>query len=420
MATFRRRTPQPLVSVAAPIFGADDTHRGRTVRRRATGERRAAAARARRPYRSPLDLAWTRRPPVDRLLGSRRSLTCLAAQWLPVSMAWLWDRGATWPGDPRGSVACRRDCRADLPRCRRQASTCWRDRVASRKASRIRRWRARLRRVRGVADASPAPDVDVRSASAPGPHGPVPVRVYSPPGSTATERPAWSGCTAARSCSATSTWSRPTDRPGGLRAGRRGRGERRLPARRGRGHLPGAARRRGGCHPLGPRQRRGARRRRRRASRSAAPAPAATSPRARRCGYATTTAGCPASLLLAYTTTHAVVPPLSPSLARMMDEVPRLLRFLPEDRAWHHRATTWAGRRAGPTATRCRRTRWWTGCAPSSCSTPSTTTCALPAEAFAAKLALAGVDVRQVLVRGMLHGFLNLPASSSRSAAPST
>ena len=33
------------------------------------------------------------------------------------------------------------------------------------------------------------------------------------------------------------------------------------------------------------------------------------------------------------------------------------------------------------------------------------------AEAFAAKLALAGVDVRQVLVRGMLHGFLNLPAS---------
>ena len=30
------------------------------------------------------------------------------------------------------------------------------------------------------------------------------------------------------------------------------------------------------------------------------------------------------------------------------------------------------------------------------------------AEAFAALLAVAGVDVRQVLVRGMLHGFLNL------------
>ena len=31
-------------------------------------------------------------------------------------------------------------------------------------------------------------------------------------------------------------------------------------------------------------------------------------------------------------------------------------------------------------------------------------------EAFAAAAALAGVDVRQVLIRGMLHGFLNLPA----------
>jgi acetyl esterase/lipase len=32
-------------------------------------------------------------------------------------------------------------------------------------------------------------------------------------------------------------------------------------------------------------------------------------------------------------------------------------------------------------------------------------------EAFAATLALAGVDVRLVQVKTMLHGFLNLPAS---------
>ena len=32
------------------------------------------------------------------------------------------------------------------------------------------------------------------------------------------------------------------------------------------------------------------------------------------------------------------------------------------------------------------------------------------AEAFAGQLAVAGVDVRQVLARGMLHGFLNLHA----------
>ena len=31
-------------------------------------------------------------------------------------------------------------------------------------------------------------------------------------------------------------------------------------------------------------------------------------------------------------------------------------------------------------------------------------------EAFTAALALAGVDVRQVTIRGLLHGFLNLPA----------
>ena len=32
-------------------------------------------------------------------------------------------------------------------------------------------------------------------------------------------------------------------------------------------------------------------------------------------------------------------------------------------------------------------------------------------EAFAAQLAVAGVDVRQVLFRGLLHGFLNMPAT---------
>jgi acetyl esterase/lipase len=32
-------------------------------------------------------------------------------------------------------------------------------------------------------------------------------------------------------------------------------------------------------------------------------------------------------------------------------------------------------------------------------------------QAFASALAAAGVDVRQVMVTSMLHGFLNLPAS---------
>ena len=38
-------------------------------------------------------------------------------------------------------------------------------------------------------------------------------------------------------------------------------------------------------------------------------------------------------------------------------------------------------------------------------------------EAFVAALALAGVDVRQVMVRGLLHGFLNQPAELAPVAA---
>src|SRR3954449_3819963 len=40
----------------------------------------------------------------------------------------------------------------------------------------------------------------------------------------------------------------------------------------------------------------------------------------------------PAALLLAYTTFHAIVPPASPSLAPLLDDIPRILRFLPDVR----------------------------------------------------------------------------------------
>ena len=64
LATFRRRTPQPLVSVAAPIFGADDRV-ARAVGRRPAGERRARllGPAVRTAARS-----------ISRGLGARRSI----------------------------------------------------------------------------------------------------------------------------------------------------------------------------------------------------------------------------------------------------------------------------------------------------------------------------------------------------------
>ena len=117
----------------------------------------------------------------------------------------------------------------------------------------------------------------------------------------------------------------------------------------------------------------------------------------------------PAALLLAYTTLHAVVPPPSPSLAPLLEEIPRLLRFLPEDR----RSIT-ENFLGGPSS----RADGYAmpanavleGLCPVVLLNSEYDDLRASAEVFAGQLALAGVDVRQVLVRGMLHGFLNLHA----------
>ncbi|MGR7027663.1 alpha/beta hydrolase [Geodermatophilus sp. URMC 62] len=74
----------------------------------------------------------------------------------------------------------------------------------------------------------------------------------------------------------------------------------------------------------------------------------------------------PAALVPACTTLHAVVPAPSAALAALMTEVPRLLRFLPEDRASIIH-THLGGRRAGPMAARCRPTPSSTACARCCC-----------------------------------------------------
>jgi acetyl esterase len=117
----------------------------------------------------------------------------------------------------------------------------------------------------------------------------------------------------------------------------------------------------------------------------------------------------PAALLLAYTTFHAVVPPAGPSLAPLLDDVPRLLRFLPEVR----RGIT-ENYLGGPAS----RADGYAmpgnavleGLPPVLLLNSEYDDLRASAEVFAGQLAVAGVDVRQVLARGMLHGFLNLHA----------
>jgi acetyl esterase len=117
----------------------------------------------------------------------------------------------------------------------------------------------------------------------------------------------------------------------------------------------------------------------------------------------------PAALLLAYTTFHAVVPPPSTTLAPLLTEIPRLLRFLPEDR----RGIT-ENYLGGPAS----RADGYAmpanavldGLCPVLLLNSEYDDLRASAEVFAGQLTAAGVDVRQVVVPGMLHGFLNLHA----------
>jgi acetyl esterase/lipase len=117
----------------------------------------------------------------------------------------------------------------------------------------------------------------------------------------------------------------------------------------------------------------------------------------------------PASLLLAYTTVHAVVPPASPSLAPLLEEIPRLLRFLPEvRRGITENYLGGAASRADGYAMPANAVL--EGLCPVVLINSEYDDLRASAEVFAGQLAVAGVDVRQVLARGMLHGFLNLHA----------
>ena len=117
----------------------------------------------------------------------------------------------------------------------------------------------------------------------------------------------------------------------------------------------------------------------------------------------------PARLVLAYAVAHAVLPPATDELEALMAEVPVVLRFLPEDRrriteGYVGGPVSLADGYAMPAGADV------AGLCPVLLLNAEYDDLRTSAEAFAAQLARAGVDVRQVLVRGALHGFLDLPA----------
>jgi acetyl esterase/lipase len=116
----------------------------------------------------------------------------------------------------------------------------------------------------------------------------------------------------------------------------------------------------------------------------------------------------PAALALVYPVLHAVLPAPSPALLQVMATIPEPLRLRPADAL--HLATNYLG---GPASSADGYAMPGQAHLENLCSTlilnaefddlrPS-------GEAFTASLARAGVDVQQVTVPGMMHGFLNLP-----------
>jgi acetyl esterase len=117
----------------------------------------------------------------------------------------------------------------------------------------------------------------------------------------------------------------------------------------------------------------------------------------------------PAALVLAYTTFHAVVPSPSRTLAPLLEDIPTLLRFLPEVR----RGITenyLGGPESRADGYAMPGNAVLEGLPPVLLLNSEYDDLRASAEVFVGQLAVAGVDVRQVLARGMLHGFLNLHA----------
>jgi acetyl esterase/lipase len=116
----------------------------------------------------------------------------------------------------------------------------------------------------------------------------------------------------------------------------------------------------------------------------------------------------PAALVLVYALLHPVVPPASPSLAVALTELPPLFRGTVGDHTLTHNYL--GGPLSAADGYAMPGLAVLDGLCPTVLLNAEYDNLRASGEAFAAALALAGVDVRQVLVPGVLHGFLNQPA----------
>lgn len=118
----------------------------------------------------------------------------------------------------------------------------------------------------------------------------------------------------------------------------------------------------------------------------------------------------PAALLLVVPTLHPVLPPPSPSLRAAVKGLPSLLRFLPDDVAEMHRNYL-GGPESSADGYAMPGIAVLDGLCPTLVINAECDDLRASGEAFAASAARAGVEVRLVTAPGMLHGFLLLPDS---------
>jgi acetyl esterase/lipase len=118
----------------------------------------------------------------------------------------------------------------------------------------------------------------------------------------------------------------------------------------------------------------------------------------------------PSALVFVYGVAHPVVPPASPALAAALTELPPLLAPPPGKRDDNLAVNYLGGPISSADGYAMPALAVLEGLCPTVVINAEYDGLRASGEAFAAALALAGVDVRQVLVPGVLHGFLNQTA----------
>jgi acetyl esterase/lipase len=117
----------------------------------------------------------------------------------------------------------------------------------------------------------------------------------------------------------------------------------------------------------------------------------------------------PAALALVYPALHARIPSPSPSLAAVLAELPPLFQ-VPAGESSPLAENYLGGPLSSADGYAFAASAILDGLCPTLVLNAEYDHLRASGEAFTAAAAVAGVDVRQVTIRGMLHGFLNLPA----------